>query len=529
MPEFELKIILSEVYPKFYSKFYPKFIRVGVRFIKGLEFMMSSVKKEKTGRIAMPEQPAKVRRHNFDEVALGYTAAEAAAEASRCIQCRVPRCVEGCPVNVDIPKFIKLIAGGDPKNAAEKLFETNMLPAVCGRVCPQETQCEELCVLGKKGEPVAIGRLERYAADVKRSGSGQPCPKTGTKNGSTVLETESCAGRACPPTGKTVAVIGSGPAGLTAAADLAKRGHSVTIFESLHLPGGVLTYGIPSFRLPKSIVKAEIDDILALGAELKTDYVIGRIKTLDEIAGAYDAVFLGTGAGLPLFMGIEGENLNGVYSANEFLTRVNLMKAYEPDSNTLIRKGKRIVVVGGGNVAMDAARSALRLGAEIVTVVYRRSDVELPARREEIEHAKHEGIEFRFLANPTKIIGDYGDGTPQGRKFDVKAVECIQMELGAPDESGRRSPAPVPGSEFVIDADVVIIAIGTSPNPLIFTGASGIERTKRGTVAVNENLQTTRENVFAGGDAVTGAATVISAMGAGKNAAKAIDDYLMKK
>ncbi|MCL2549765.1 MAG: NADPH-dependent glutamate synthase [Methanimicrococcus sp.] len=494
--------------------------------MKGLEFMTPPVKKERTGRIAMPEQPAKVRRHNFDEVALGYTAAEAIVEASRCIQCRVPRCVEGCPVNVDIPHFVKLIAGCHPKSAAEKLFETNMLPAVCGRVCPQETQCEELCILGKKGEPVAIGRLERYAADAMRfagresaSGTGSGGPPTAPPLGTLVS----------PPTGKTVAIVGSGPAGLTAAADLAKRGHKVTIFESLHLPGGVLTYGIPGFRLPKDIVKAEIDDILALGVDLKTDYVIGRIKTLDEISEEYDAVFLGTGAGLPLFMGIPGENLNGVYSANEFLTRVNLMMAYKPDSDTMIRRGKKVVVVGGGNVAMDAARSALRLGAERVTVVYRRSDAELPARREEIEHAKHEGIVFSFLSNPTKIIGDYGDGTPQGRKFDATAIECIKMELGEPDESGRRSPKPVPGSEFQIDADVVIIAIGTSPNPLIFVGASGIEKTKRGTIDVNDSLQTTKENVFAGGDAVTGAATVISAMGAGKKAAKAIDAFLMKK
>ncbi|MCL2863777.1 MAG: NADPH-dependent glutamate synthase [Methanimicrococcus sp.] len=504
--------------------------------------MTPPVKKERTGRIAMPEQPAKIRRRNFDEVALGYTAAEAAAEASRCIQCRVPRCVEGCPVNVDIPKFIKRIAEGNPKAAAEKLFETNMLPAVCGRVCPQETQCEELCVLAKKGEPVAIGRLERYAADTLRSLSGSAGGAADGAPGAS-NDTSGTSGAECirPPTGKKVAVIGSGPAGLTAAADLLKMGHKVTIFESLHLPGGVLTYGIPAFRLPKDIVKAEIDNILSLGAELKNDYVIGRIKTLNEVADEYDAVFLGTGAGLPNFMGIDGENLNGVYSANEFLTRVNLMKAYEPDSATMIRKGKNVVVVGGGNVAMDAARSALRLGAETVTVVYRRSDAELPARREEIEHAKHEGITFCFLANPTKIIGDYGDGTPQGRKFDVKAVECIKMELGAPDDSGRRSPAPVPCSEFLIDADVVIIAIGTSPNPLIFAGAgagtgtdagantTGIEKTKRGTLVVNDRLQTTKENVFAGGDIVTGAATVISAMGAGKKAAKAMDEYLMKK
>ena len=483
-------------------------------------------KSDRAGRIEMPEQPAEVRKNNFEEVALGYTAEEAVAEASRCIQCMSPRCVKGCPVNVNIPKFIGLIAKGKTNEAAEKLFETNMLPAICGRVCPQETQCEELCVLGRKGDPIAIGRLERYAADTSRASGSQSC-RIG--DGTEMADSKTGTGCIQPSTGKTVAVIGAGPAGLTAAADSAKYGHKVTIFESLHLPGGVLTYGIPSFRLPKDIVKAEIDDVLALGVELKTDYVIGRIKTLDEIANEYDAVFLGTGAGLPNFMGIDGENLNGVYSANEFLTRVNLMKAYEKDADTMIRRGKNVVVVGGGNVAMDAARSALRLGAENVTIVYRRSDAELPARREEIEHAKHEGIHFCLLANPTKIIGDYGDGTPQDRKFDVKAVECIRMELGEPDDSGRRSPKPLKGSEFIIDADVVIIAIGTSPNPLIFVGASGIDKTKYGTLVVNDELRTTKENIFAGGDVVTGAATVISAMGAGKTAAKEMNKYLMKK
>ncbi|WNY25114.1 NADPH-dependent glutamate synthase [Methanolapillus millepedarum] len=482
--------------------------------------MVEAKKPNKAGRMGMPEQPATVRKNNFDEVALGYSKEQAMAEASRCIQCRVPRCVEGCPVNINIPAFIKFIAEGKTEEAAEKIFETNLLPAICGRVCPQETQCEELCVLGKKGEPIAIGRLERYAADDVRK-SGKSC-KIG--DGS-----DKSSGCKAAPTKKKVAVIGSGPAGLTAAADLAKMGYDVTMMESLHLPGGVLTYGIPSFRLPKDIVANEINDVLDLGVTLKTDYVVGRIKTLDEIADEYDAVFLGTGAGLPNFMGIEGENLNGVYSANEFLTRVNLMKAYQEGSNTMIKKGKRVVVVGGGNVAMDAARSALRLGADKVTIVYRRSDTELPARREEIEHAKHEGIDFCFLSNPTKIIGDYGDGTPQNRKFDVKAVECIKMELGEPDASGRRSPVPVKGSEFLIDADVVIIAIGTSPNPLIYRGASGVDQTKYGTVVVNDQLQTTKPNVFAGGDVVTGAATVISAMGAGKKAAKEIDEFLKNK
>ena len=466
---------------------------------------MQDLKGEKTGkakkeRTPMPEQPADERRKNFNEVALGYQKEDALSEASRCLACKEPDCVEGCPVNVDIPGFIKLICEEDFEGAIEKIKATNTLPAICGRVCPQETQCEALCVLGKKGQPVAIGRLERFCADCEREKSIKvpEVPKS---------------------TGKTVAVVGSGPASLTAAADLAKLGHKVTVFESLHKTGGVLSYGIPEFRLPKEIVRQEIDYINQLGVEFKPNYIIGRIKTLDELCDEFDAVFLGTGAGLPSFMGIPGENFSGVYSANEFLTRVNLMKAYDPEYDTKVRHGKHVVVVGGGNVAMDAARSALRLGADEVSIVYRRGEEEMPARREEIEHAKEEGIIFRLLTNPVRILGD--------EKFNVKAVECIKMELGEPDKSGRRSPVPVEGSEFTIPADVVVIAIGTSPNPIIFKGSEGLEQSKRGTVVADEETGATSKcGVFAGGDVVTGAATVISAMGAGKKAARAIDEYL---
>lgn len=469
---------------------------------------MQDLKAEKTGkakkeRTPMPEQPAEERRKNFNEVALGYTKENALSEASRCLACKESSCVEGCPVNVDIPGFIKLICEEDFEGAIEKIKATNTLPAICGRVCPQETQCEALCVLGKKGQPVAIGRLERFCADYER------------QKGINVPEVPKS-------TGKKVAVVGSGPAGLTAAADLAKLGHKVTVFESLHKTGGVLSYGIPEFRLPKEIVQQEIDYIKQLGVEFKPNYIIGRIKTLDELCDEFDAVFLGTGAGLPSFMGIPGENFSGVYSANEFLTRVNLMKAYDPAYDTMVRHGKHVVVVGGGNVAMDAARSALRLGADEVSIVYRRGEEEMPARREEIEHAKEEGIIFRLLTNPVRILGD--------EKFNVKAVECIKMELGEPDESGRRSPVAVEGSEFTIPADVVVIAIGTSPNPIIFKGSEGLEQSKRGTVVADEETGATSKcGVFAGGDVVTGAATVISAMGAGKKAARAIDEYLKGK
>ncbi|MDD4332148.1 MAG: NADPH-dependent glutamate synthase, partial [Methanosarcinaceae archaeon] len=404
---------------------------------------MSEKSKPKT-RIPMPEQPAGERINNFEEVALGYSKEAALAEASRCLNCKEPKCVEGCPVNVDIPGFIKLLTEEAFKGAIEKIKATNALPAICGRVCPQETQCEARCVLGKKGEPVAIGRLERFCADYERGKGGNVSEKA------IISEVAS---------EKKVAIVGSGPAGLTAAADLAKLGYKVTIFESLHKAGGVLSYGIPEFRLPKAIVQEEVEYIKSLGVELKPNYIIGRVKTLDTLAEEFDAVFLGTGAGLPRFMGIEGENLNGVYSANEFLTRVNLMKAYDPEYDTLIKMGKKVVVVGGGNVAMDSARAALRLGAEEVDVVYRRGEEEMPARREEIKHAKEEGISFRLLSNPIRVLGD--------EQFNVKGVECIKMELGAPDESGRRSPVPIEGSEFSLEAEVVIIAIGTSPNPLI--------------------------------------------------------------
>jgi glutamate synthase (NADPH/NADH) small chain len=451
-------------------------------------------------REEMPHQNPKKRVENFDEVALGYSEEQALAEAARCLECKNPKCVEGCPVNVDIPAFISQVKEGKFDEAIATIKQTNSLAAVCGRVCPQEVQCEQYCVLAKKGEPVAVGRLERFCADRERE-KGVEAP----------VKAES--------TGKNVAVIGAGPAGLTAAADLAKAGHAVTLYEALHDTGGVLTYGIPEFRLPKSIVREEVDYIKQLGVNVKVDYVIGKIKTLDELRDEFDAVFLGTGAGLPKFMGIEGENLNGVYSANEFLTRVNLMKAYRfPDYDTPIKRGKRVIVVGGGNVAMDAARSALRLGADEVSIVYRRGEDELPARKEEIENAKEEGVVFRLLTNPVRIL--------EGENMTVKGVECIKMELGEPDESGRRRPVPVEGSEFVIDADIVIIAIGTSPNPMILSGSEGLEVGSRGTIVVDDSGKTSLENVCAGGDAVTGAATVISAMGAGKLAAKTINEYL---
>lgn len=452
-------------------------------------------------RPKMPQQDPEDRITNFDEVALGYTEEQAILEAERCLECKNPKCVEGCPVNIDIPGFITKIKEGDFQEAITIIKATNTLPAVCGRVCPQEEQCEKLCILGKKSEPIAIGRLERICADRER--------EVGVKDPVVT-----------PSTGKAVAIVGSGPAGLTAASDLAKAGHSVTIFEALHEAGGVLIYGIPEFRLPKAIVKEEVDYIRKLGADIKMDYVIGRILTLDQLTERFDAVFLGTGAGLPKFMGIEGENLNGVYSANEFLTRVNLMKAYHNDFDTPIKQGSNVIVVGGGNVAMDAARSALRLGADEVSIVYRRSDEELPARREEIEHAKEEGIVFRLLTNPVRII--------EGENMSVNGVECVRMELGEPDESGRRRPEVVEGSEHIVDADIVIMAIGTSPNPIIFDGSKGLEVTPWGTIVVDEAGMSSVEGVCAGGDAVTGAATVISAMGAGKLAADTINKYLSK-
>jgi glutamate synthase (NADPH/NADH) small chain len=453
----------------------------------------------------MPKQKPEVRRKNFNEVALGYSEEQAKTEANRCLQCPKPQCVTGCPVEISIPEFIRLLREGKYEEAAKKIKEKNSLPAVCGRVCPQEEQCQKFCILGKVGEPVSIGRLERWLADWERKKGNAKKPDDP------------------PPTGKKVAVIGAGPAGLTAAADLAKLGHKAVIFEALHLPGGVLVYGIPEFRLPKSIVRAEADYVQSLGADLKLGYLVGRIHTIPELLKTgFDAVFIGTGAGLPAFLGVLGEDLGGIYSANEFLIRVNLMKAYAfPFYDTPIRIGKHVVVIGGGNVAMDSARSALRLGAEEVCIVYRRSREELPARKEEIENAEEEGILCKFLANPIRFIGDEKDW--------VKQMECICMELGPPDESGRRRPVPVKGSEFVMDTDTVIIAIGRAPNPIIQRTTEGLQVTKWGTIVADENGKTSIEGVYAGGDIVTGEATVISAMGAGKKAARAIHEYLMKK
>ncbi len=444
------------------------------------------------------EQDPKVRAHNFEEVSYGYNKEEAMLEASRCLHCKNPRCVTGCPVNIRIPEFIAHVAQGDINAAAEVIAMDSSLPAVCGRVCPQETQCEGQCILGVKGEPVAIGKLERFVADNKTAVAEAPSGASGPK----------------------VAVIGSGPAGLACASDLAKWGYDVTIFEALHKAGGVLVYGIPEFRLPKEkVLQKEIDEVTALGVKIETDVVVGRTVTIESLMDneGFKAVFVGTGAGLPRFMGIPGENLNGVFSANEFLTRNNLMQAFRPDYATPIHVGRKVCVVGGGNVAMDAARTALRLGSE-VTIVYRRTENELPARKEEVHHAKEEGIEFRMLTNPVEILSD-----DQGW---VKAMKCIRMELGEPDESGRRSPVPVAGSEFDVECDTVIMALGTSPNPLIAKTTPGLETTRRGGLVATEEGATTRPGIFAGGDAVTGAATVILAMGAGRKAAKAIDEYL---
>jgi len=463
-------------------------------------------------RQPMPSQDAEERSHNFNEVALGYGEEQAMAEASRCLSCKNRPCTQGCPVNVDIPEFIAALKAGNMPEAATALKRKNNLPAICGRVCPQETQCEQLCLLGKKGAPVAIGRLERYVADWAL---GQQTNGTGKVDPSALPR---------PGAGK-VAVIGAGPAGLTAAGDLAKMGHKVTIFEALHLPGGVLSYGIPEFRLPKAIVRAEVEYVKSLGVEVQCDVVVGKAITVDELMGewGYDAVFLGTGAGLPSFMSIPGENCNGVYSANEFLTRSNLMKAYLfPEYDTPIIRGKRVAVVGGGNVAMDAVRTARRLGAELAAIVYRRSKSEMPARHEEVEHAEEEGIEFFLLTNPTRILAD--------EKNWVKGLECIKMELGEPDASGRRSPVPMQGSEFVLDVDTVIMAIGTSPNPLVPRSTPGLDVSRRGTVVADTQTgKTTKDGVYAGGDAVTGAATVIEAMGAGKRSAAAIDEYVRAK
>jgi len=456
-------------------------------------------------RVEMPRQNPQVRAHNYNEVALGYTGEMAMQEATRCIQCPKRPCVAGCPVNVDIPEFIKAVREDNMEEAVKILKSKNALPGICGRVCPQETQCEQVCSLGKKGAPIAIGRLERYVADWdlghKKQAASTELPKS---------------------TGKKIAVIGSGPAGLTCAADLARLGHKVTVFEALHTAGGVLMYGIPEFRLPKKIVQSEVDYVKSLGVDVQLDSVMGKLATVDDLLGSgYDAIFLGTGAGLPMFLDIPGENLNGVYSANEFLTRVNLMKAYLfPEYDTPIKIGKKVAVIGGGNVAMDSARCALRLGADQVYIVYRRSHAEMPARHEEAENAEEEGIIFKFLTNPKQIIGD--------DKGWVKAMECNEMELGEPDASGRRRPVVKAGSEFTMDVDIVVVALGTTPNPLIPSTTKGLDVTKRGTVVADEQSgKTVKDRVWAGGDVVTGAATVISAMGAGKRAAVAIHAYLM--
>jgi len=460
----------------------------------------------------MPTQEPAVRAHNFDEVALGYTEEIALAEAQRCLTCKNRPCVEGCPVNVQIPDFIAKMKTGDFEGAYQIISQTSALPAVCGRVCPQERQCESKCTLGIKFEAVGIGRLERFAADYHR--------KSGAKNAAKPA-----------PNGHKVAIVGSGPSGLTCAGDLARKGYKVTVYEALHVAGGVLVYGIPEFRLPKAIVAEEVEGLKELGVDIETNVIIGKTLTIDELFDmGYEAVFVGSGAGLPNFMNIPGESLKGVYSANEFLTRSNLMKAYKENPVTPIMKGGNVAVVGGGNVAMDAARTALRLGADKVYIVYRRSLEELPARKEEVEHAMEEGIDFRLLCNPLEILGYNNPENPRDPMNGfVQKIRCIKMELGEPDASGRRRPVEIEGSEFDLDVDTVIMAIGTSPNPLIKSTTKGLEVNRKGGIIVNEDGLTTRDNVYAGGDAVTGAATVISAMGAGKTAAAAIDRLLAAK
>ena len=462
---------------------------------------MANMRKEKN---PMPSQAPQVRAHNFDEVALGYSEEQALDEAQRCLNCRNFPCVQGCPVNIHIPEFIAKIREGDFEGAYQVIAADSALPAVCGRVCPQESQCEKYCVRGIKGEPVGIGRLERFVADYHNA-HAEGAAFVPEKNG------------------HKVAVVGSGPAGLTCAGDLARKGYDVTVYEALHVAGGVLSYGIPEFRLPKAIVKREIEGLQQMGVKVLTNMVIGRVLSVQELMEqeGYEAVFIGSGAGLPKFMNIPGENLKGVYSANEFLTRVNLMKAYEPDANTPIQHAKNVTVVGGGNVAMDAARCALRLGAETVTIVYRRSLEELPARKEEVEHAMEEGIIFKLLNNPVELIGD--------SNRNVVIMRCIRMELGEPDASGRRRPVEIPGSEFELETDCVIMALGTSPNPLIKSTTAGLATQRWGGIITDENGLTSCEGIYAGGDAVTGAATVILAMGAGKKAAAAMDRYIQKK
>ncbi|MBU0518163.1 NADPH-dependent glutamate synthase [bacterium] len=459
--------------------------------------------REKIPRQQMPEQEADVRRHNFKEVPFGFTPELAQREASRCLFCKKPKCVAGCPVNIDIPAFIRLIKEGDFDGAAKKLKEENALPAICGRVCPQEEQCEIVCVTGIKDEPVAIGRLERFAADYERDNNLVTIPKK------------------APATGKKAAIVGCGPAGLTVAGELAKLGHDVTIYEALHQPGGVLMYGIPEFRLPKAIVNAEVDYVKKLGVEIIYNAVIGRYLTVDELQGQYDSIFLGTGAGLPYFMNIPGENLNGVYSANEYLTRSNLMRAYLfPEYDTPVVQSKKVAVLGGGNVAMDSARTALRLGAEEVNIIYRRSRKEMPARIEEVHHAEEEGVVMQLLTNPTELLGD--------EEGWVKGMRCIRMELGEPDASGRRRPVPIEGSEFEIEVDTVVVSIGNGANPLIPQTTEGLDTNKWGNIiADDQTCVTSKPGVYAGGDIVIGAATVILAMGAGKQASQAMHRYMM--
>ena len=461
--------------------------------------------KQKVPRQKMPEQEPKVRARNFNEVPFGYNPELAQLEASRCLQCKKPKCIEGCPVEIEIPAFIKLISEGDFAGAARKLKERNALPAVCGRVCPQEDQCEKVCIVGKKEEPVAVGRMERFAVDWERTKGEVSIPEK------------------APATGKRVAVVGSGPAGLTLAGDLILKGHEVTIFEALHKTGGVLIYGIPEFRLPKDIVQSEVNYLERLGVKVECNCVIGRVETVDELLKEYDAVFLGLGAGLPQFLNIPGENFCGIYSANEYLTRSNLMKAYLfPKYDTPIARGKNVAVFGAGNVAMDSARTALRLGADKVRIVYRRSRDEMPARIEEVHHAEEEGVEFYLLTAPTKFLGDDNGW--------VTGVDCLKMELGEPDESGRRRPVPLKGSEFRLECDLGVVAIGAGANPLLPTTTPGLELNKRGYIVADlETGKTTKPGVWAGGDIVTGSATVILAMGAGRKAANSIHEYLMSK
>ncbi len=454
-------------------------------------------------KVPMPTQEGNIRKNNFEEVALGYTKEQAMEEAQRCLHCPTKPCISGCPVSVNIPDFIEQVKNGEFEKAYQIIHQTSSLPAVCGRVCPQETQCESKCVRGIKGEAVAIGRLERFVADWYREHVKDAIEKQ-------------------PSNGHKVAIVGAGPAGLTCAGDLAKKGYQVSVFEALHVAGGVLMYGIPEFRLPKEIVQHEINGLKEMGVDIQTNTVVGRTESVDDLfEEGYESVFIGSGAGLPNFMNMPGENLKGVYSANEFLTRCNLMKAYKEDADTPIQHPKRAVIVGGGNVAMDAARCAKRLGVEEVTIVYRRSMEELPARKEEVEHAQEEGIKFQLLTNPVQVLGD--------EEGWVTGIECVSMELGEPDASGRRRPTEIKGSNFVIDIDCMIMAIGTSPNPLIRSTTEGLDINRKGCLVADENGATTREGVFAGGDAVTGAATVIMAMGAGKTAAKAIDEYIQNQ